>query len=699
MSRTFRPSRSTAFAAALLLLLAAACSGGGGGEGPGGNGQPPTTASATVTPDAGGVLSLASGPTLEVPPVAVGTATSLTVERASAPAPGGGTLYAFGPPGTTFSQPATVRLPVPAGTTDASVYWTKPGSTTEFDSLGGTIVDGEIVAAVDHFSAGFVGAPCVADAPCDPGLGSCTAGKLACTTGAPVCVAAGVEADGALCNDGGLPGHCAAGTCVATARNVTGTWRTRFWKEDGTQVLVDEAVGASTIWATHASAGRIAGALAADGTFSIPAVPAGPYLLELRFGGGAPTFVDETVSVLDLGTDELGRPDVVYATTTTRVTFELSGLTPWRYGTGTQDALFLAMANAGGSAGPVYGSPASIPAGATTGIRAIDWQTLPQWHMGLVEAAKGDGLWIHQVATHDAAVAGTTVSYHSASTYAHVTDLTLQEGVARAVPVAMTAAPQVPVPIDFRATQFARYDAEVSAAAGTTRFQQLFVGAAMHTLSRPAPFNTTHLPPQVFLLQATPPATLGDVNLGVVSYGRFLPATWKEFRYASRGTSVPFTAPGATTPVVITTAVVRTDPMPAPNPIVPVVSPPRALTLRGVAGTSAPLAATAPRTVDTLTPTLSWTAPSVGAPRVYVVALFRLGVGAGGATTSTNVATFRTAATSVTVPSGVLDDGGAYVAVVTAYTGAIGWDTAPRRRGLNAGWAGAISGVISVDLP
>ncbi len=86
---------------------------------------------------------MASGPTVTVPAGALSANTTITVAASTATAPAGAvsSLYQFGPAGTTFAAPVTVSFPVPAGTrsADVAVYWTKPGSTTEWDVLPATV--------------------------------------------------------------------------------------------------------------------------------------------------------------------------------------------------------------------------------------------------------------------------------------------------------------------------------------------------------------------------------------------------------------------------------------------------------------------------------------------------------------------------------------------------------------------------------
>ncbi len=145
--------------------LLAACKGGGDAPAvdPGGSG---------TVGVAGGSVTMAGGPTIVIPAGALSADTTITVASSTIAAPGGAvtSVFQFGPDGTTFATPATVRFTVPAGTSAAEVgvYWTRPGSTTQWDILPVTVSGTTATVSVTHFSAGYVGAACPADSTCTP---------------------------------------------------------------------------------------------------------------------------------------------------------------------------------------------------------------------------------------------------------------------------------------------------------------------------------------------------------------------------------------------------------------------------------------------------------------------------------------------------------------------------------------------------
>jgi hypothetical protein len=199
-------SRSRLLHVALPVAFLQACSGGSGGGDP----EPPSAVK-TIGPS-GGEVALSGGAALTVPAGALNADVRVSITQSSAARPQGalGPVFEFGPSGTTFATPVTVTFPIPQGTTEASVYFTLPGS-TEYDALPTTIAGAVATAEVTHFSAGFLGAPCSPGAGCTPLPNVCHLGVTTCN-GRPACVDTGASVgDGAAC---GLGGTCTAGVCT-----------------------------------------------------------------------------------------------------------------------------------------------------------------------------------------------------------------------------------------------------------------------------------------------------------------------------------------------------------------------------------------------------------------------------------------------------------------------------------------------------
>ncbi len=121
----------------------------------------PTDVSRLLGP-AGGTLHVGTA-TLVVPPGALPTPTTISVHVSAEPVPGGFTAYSpvyrFGPEGTTFAVPLTLRIPFDGDASLASVFWTR-ATGAGFVPLSTTVEGGVATAKVTHFSRGFVGTAC-----------------------------------------------------------------------------------------------------------------------------------------------------------------------------------------------------------------------------------------------------------------------------------------------------------------------------------------------------------------------------------------------------------------------------------------------------------------------------------------------------------------------------------------------------------
>lgn len=130
-----------------LLLLCASCSE-----------EPLDATSARIGP-AGGTLTH-KGVTLEVPPGALASETTLTITATRDQAPAGYTasspVYRFDPAGLVFARKVTVTFGLDGSAAGLSIFWSRIGS-GGLDNLGGVVADRRISASVQHFSTGFAG--------------------------------------------------------------------------------------------------------------------------------------------------------------------------------------------------------------------------------------------------------------------------------------------------------------------------------------------------------------------------------------------------------------------------------------------------------------------------------------------------------------------------------------------------------------
>ncbi len=450
-----------------------------------------------------------------------------------------------------------------------------------------------------------------------------------------------------------LEGHwTTGGTCSAAAP----------CKED---VVPDDVLGGTAqVWARPAAGGtwaEIAGTLSASGAYSILNVPAGPYRLVLRDGRGVTHVIETSSSDVDLGYDVLGRNGLSLAGAGTNVTFDLTGLTAWL----AEDEVEATAFDVDVFDVPVAG--ADVLTGQTVGGAIEDWSAGSAGR-ALALLAGTDVLHLHQLSTGTATDGVTAYAYQRATVSASASGYPLASGQPATVLGAL--APMTDsgtVTVSWEPEQFeALLPALGPAATPVPNPHRLLVETAPYA-SLPAAPVAAYGTPQLFrMVRAHGGAeALAPISLAPITYGRFLDvALASEWRRAEFAATVPYTAPGATTPLDVLASVGRRDRMtPAPaTPIVPAVGPVQAPLVAGQAALGA-----STLTGVTATPAISWSAPAIGAPTRYEVRILEL-VAQGTATTAVPVAALHVAGTgtSVAVPAGVLAGGKTYFAEITA---------------------------------
>lgn len=571
-----------------------------------------------VIGSAGGKIAMAGGAALDIPAGALGNDTAITIAQSSATSPAGALspVYEFGPDGTTFSKPVTVTLPVAAGTSAGSVYWSSAGGS--YAELP-TMVQGAIaVAQIVRLSRGFVGARCG------------TAGGAAC----PV------------------------------RRDVTGTFDKVFWTDDGTKTRVhvpQPGVSISALVPTASGYERLPGTFSPDGSgFTIHAVPAGRYFLQIegmpRQQG--PILYEFTTSTPDLSSVVSYRSDLARATLPTPVTLNVSNLDPWIQGTTiTGDRFEISSSQANLTLRPWLRS-AGPPAGSTSFSGVIDWQSVPNLVAdnavgGLPDASKGDVVWFYQ-ARHQTIGSGPSAAvYLPATKAARFSNLTLRDGAPVTIDVPLASIPQTGrFTADVRYSQFAALAPDVNPSARSNQFS-FDVFAKAHGVQFPdAPEDQMVVRPLLIAYDFTTGASsLPDTIYGTVPYGQFSDQPlWQEFRQTLYFYDVPVSPPGAAS--FTWTAILSVQEPMSSAPIAPALGPVRAPRVNG-------RDLFQPQSGVGLQPTISWSAPALGAPTSVLVNISAVDTGAG------LQATVRTGS-SFTVPPGVLSPGKSYVVLLTA---------------------------------
>jgi hypothetical protein len=401
--------------------------------------------------------------------------------------------------------------------------------------------------------------------------------------------------------------------------------------------------------------GRITypGTFPSPGSFSIPGVPLGSFLLEYVDASGFVTLVDTTASTVDLGYDLAGRSGLLRASASTPVTFALTGLAPWN---ASGDRLEVTSSNAG--LWDVLAPSPPFGAGATSGSAVDDWLTGNAAGGPLPLLAPSDLLYLHQLSTTSDASSGN--AYQQASAWTSLAGVTTVDGAAATLtPPALTAITPLAGSLPAATWSLSQFDlaAAMNPAATTdARAHSLVVGASPFPLAAAGPVWRGS---PLLLAMQLPRGTTPDPAVGALTYGQFLDAAWREWRGVDFTVHVSYAAPSATA-LDLTASVGQREAMPpAAGAVSPALTPVQSPLVNGAS-------AFATLTGQGTTPTLAWTAPATGLPTRYTVEVFWLHAVAG-ATVATPVATWVTSGRTISWPAGVLLAGNTYLARITAY--------------------------------
>ncbi len=377
-----------------------------------------------------------------------------------------------------------------------------------------------------------------------------------------------------------------------------------------------------------------------DGGFLVENVPQGEYLVSITSN----FFIASSLRDLDLDDhNNLGRPDLDPAFNGNPVSLSVDGLTS----TSTPD-IVVVTPNTG-----FYGeaSPDTLP---TAPVTALSHEPASfSFTLGaLPDGTAGDNTWVSQRLIRDAGLddAG-IVSYRSAERFAQVSNLALTPDGGE-VTATLTAPPLSTLTANLSAADYLSHLAEVNPNATVGGFE-LNVFPAPSAPNLPAlwagysgsllDFFSGQLP------QAGQPLTL--------LYADGYPAPWN--RVLSY--DVVFNVPAALPNTTGVSAAFIGDTLPLanlPNPLKPRLSPPLAFKVDGDDAFTA-------GNLQSLTPTLSWSAPSIGVPSGYLVGVYKL-LEAGNTTRRFQAGSIATTSTQVTVPPGLISPAGKYLFRVTA---------------------------------
>ncbi|HEV7556457.1 MAG TPA: hypothetical protein VGO00_13415 [Kofleriaceae bacterium] len=263
----------------------------------------------------------------------------------------------------------------------------------------------------------------------------------------------------------------------------------------------------------------------ADGTFVVPDVPAGAFMLETVGPGNLASWTqydDHDVAITDT---RIGNPDATPVSTTTPLVVDASNLTTWN----DNDTLVADCFENGTEAYGIAFDPALV-AGATSIAGSFDWDdpAAYSWNTTglpyLMTAA--DSLVLSRITTH-AGLGGRSIDV--------LTETMTTTGVAQADGVTATAIGSfVAVPATLSQELAIDLDGFATAMPGAATWGMAILAS---------PGSVDNLQDGPTLVAFTGASGTGTVTTGATSYGNPFDASWPVMIYASYGTERTYTIP------------------------------------------------------------------------------------------------------------------------------------------------------------
>lgn len=450
---------------------------------------------------------------------------------------------------------------------------------------------------------------------------------------------------------------CVEGTCLKppppadpTPRTVTGTQFTTYVMPNSTMTVPDDLSSLDAqVLLTDGTV--ITGTGHADGTFSIPGVPGGSYMLQV----GSNYYVTDANNV-DLSRDVVGRPDVIPVTTPPTITLNLTNLAPWQAGD------FLETYSAGADTW-WFGINQAVPiTNATTSLTNYTFDSTNALSSGtpgtpnLIKGSKGDHFVVSQLIAKQAG----TLQYQAAAKFFTAPSFDQTDGGSTPLSGAFVDAPQtaslsavIPEPqweaaIGYNGTNglllnpssiaspFQPPGLNIDVVANIGGNQYGNVGATSDFLFVNIPMGADVNPSGL---------TFGTPTFPGEQWGFMIDARWMD--------SVQYQLPGTTAPAQVNCGLVADwDLATPPANYAPIVGPVLSAKIDGQDLFTA--------TTMSTTPTLTWSPPTLGAPREYKITIGHLTVGGTNVTKNTIIANITTTQTTVAIPPGILTSGEAY---------------------------------------
>ncbi|NMO19324.1 fibronectin type III domain-containing protein [Pyxidicoccus fallax] len=390
----------------------------------------------------------------------------------------------------------------------------------------------------------------------------------------------------------------------------------------------------------------VTGAPGKAGEYVFPDVPRETYYLK-QYGG----YIVTDSRDIDLSTHVLGRPDIAEVQASGMASVALDGLEAWD---DVESDLQLVSEQ--------VGFHATLFASAETGSTSLTQEEVfiaPDTGPSMVrfEAQKGDRAWVVQLNSRTLGTlpGGQTQRYTTAVRALQLPPFSYDGSQPLRLAGTLQPLTMNELALDWKVSRFAELASEVhpSATLRSSSFS-LF----------PMAFGTEEgwVGYSGYLLALGRRAGEASDATGTLVYGNPYPSNWGVLAQASSSFGVTFDIPGQE-PFTYTSTIVVSDRVASlsDGPIVPLMRPPRALTLDGTEAYSA-------RTVAPGAHVLSWQPPAAGTPNLYVVTLRRIDDLGDSTRVAVPALTFYVPAnlTSVRMPAGHLEPGKHYFVSVRA---------------------------------
>jgi hypothetical protein len=407
------------------------------------------------------------------------------------------------------------------------------------------------------------------------------------------------------------------------------------------------------------------------GSFSIGRVPGGFYWLQT----GPQTFVWTSSSTVDIGYDRIGRADTVLPVSPTYLDLNLTSLNPWQLG----DRQQLYIANTDTWLDYDW-TALGLDEDATTLEEQIPWTT------PLLSAARGDELQITQLVTTPA-LSGFSVQV-AEKALGPLENITQVNGTEMEVEGTMqTLVAHGSMRASITGSAFAALETGMNPAAVP---DSSYFYVDVHPAG--TAYGWVGSTPDLVAFDGTGNPLRADVDMGEIAFANPYPSDWGMLFDYIHYIRVEYTAPGAVNSTSADAYLESQDTsLPtASHPVAPLVGPVRNPMVDGASLFS-------DQTVLTTTPTLSWSAPTLGLATGYEVEIFSL-YADGADSVAEQIGELLTTTTSVQVPPGLLAPGQSYFfCVSTVSEPGKNYNIAPFRHAFPRGVAQALSGVITVS--